>query len=99
MGHKNNKFLTILVALVLLIAGIFAYTKIDAKRKTEKPPENPAVKGGEVVNCAAISPRVDTVLESVSISRKWYLIDDSVSKEYREILLDKWRPFNNRIFR
>lgn len=88
MGHKNNKFLTILVALVLLIAGIFAYTKIDAKGKTEKPSENPAVKGGEVVNCAAISPRVDTVLETVSISRKWYLIDDSVSKEYREILLD-----------
>lgn len=80
--------MTIFVTLLLLLAGIFAYTKIDARKKAQGPSEQPSVKGGEIVNCASISPRVDEVLEKVSISRKWYLIDDSVSKQYREILLD-----------
>lgn len=56
--------MTIFVTLLLLLAGIFAYTKIDARKKSQGPSEQPSVKGGEIVNCAAISPRVDTVLES-----------------------------------
>lgn len=78
MGRNNNKYLTILMLLLILVGGIFAYTKFDAMKKENTSTEKEDVKGGEIVNCAAISPRVDTVLEKANIARKWYLIDDTI---------------------
>lgn len=88
MGRNNNKYLTILMLLLILVGGIFAYTKFDAMKKENTSTEKEDVKGGEIVNCAAISPRVDTVLEKANIARKWYLIDDTLEKEYTEITLN-----------
>lgn len=96
MGYRNKDKLTIFFLALLIASGIFGLTKII--QDNVKKPNNlhnvsesveQSVKGdAEMVNCEVISPLVDKLIESTSLSRKWYLKESGLDNQYTQIFLE-----------
>lgn len=90
MGHEKNNFLKIWFLAFLIVALVFGVVRIvksniGKDEKASEVKEFEEVKGdAETVNCSVFEPLVQTIVDSTSLDRKWYLKDYGNS----EILLE-----------
>lgn len=91
MGHRNGNLFTTWLLLLLIGAFSFGIVRIvksnTEKGKTEEVKQVEEVKGNaETVNCSTIQPLVQSVVNSPTLERRWYLKGDG--NNFSDIILE-----------
>jgi len=91
MGHKNKQKFTTFFLFILILAltfGIFTILKSNLNTQNERESTEEVKGNAKSVDCATIQPLVQSVIDSSSLPRKWYLKDGIAGTSQSDILLE-----------
>ena len=84
MGHKNGRIQLFTGLSLLAIGGLFVYLMYF---KDPIKLNDSDVKGDVAIDCNVLKPQIAEIIESSTLERKWLLVGDNLSEEYKNLLI------------